>query len=71
MAAKKGDRSILYVRGLPKGLLGRINARAEELDLDRDEFVADLLMRVLKRFEKPQEETRDWWKKLGDDADQQ
>jgi hypothetical protein len=33
--------------------------------------VADLLMRVLKRFEKPQEETRDWWKKLGDDADQQ
>jgi hypothetical protein len=60
--AKKGDRTILYVRGLPQGLLGRINARAEELELERDQFVIELLQRVLRRFEKTQQETKEWWK---------
>jgi hypothetical protein len=60
MAGKK-DRTILYVRGLPSGLLGRINARAEELELDRDQFVIKLLERVLKRFEERQRETKKWW----------
>jgi len=59
---KKGDRSILYVRGLPLGLLGRINARAEDMDEDRDKFVIKLLERVLRRFEKTQQETKEWWK---------
>jgi len=58
---KKGDRTILYVRGLPPGLLGRINARAEELELERDKFVIRLLERVLERFEKKQRETKEWW----------
>jgi hypothetical protein len=71
MAAKKKNRSILFVRGLPKGLLGRINARAEELDMDRDAFVVDLLTRIFKPFEKRQSETEEWWQKLGEDADQQ
>jgi hypothetical protein len=61
MAAKKKDRSILYVRGLPSGLLGRINARAEDLEMDRDPFVIRLLERVLKRWEETQKSTRDWW----------
>lgn len=60
--AEKGDRTILYVRGLPTGLLGRINARAEELELERDKFVIKVLERVLKRFEQKQRETADWWK---------
>ena len=59
--SKKEARSALYVRGLPPGLLGRINARAEELDMDRDSFVIQLLERVLKRFDKNQDETKKWW----------
>ena len=59
---RKGDRTILYVRGLPPGLLGRINARAEELELERDKFVIKVLERVLKRFEEKQRETAEWWK---------
>ena len=59
--AKKGDRSILYVRGLPLGLLGRINARAEELEMERDKFVIRLLERVLQQFEERQRETKEWW----------
>jgi hypothetical protein len=50
------------VRGLPPGLLGRINARAEELELERDKFVIKVLERVLKRFEEKQQETAEWWK---------
>jgi hypothetical protein len=61
MAAKKKDRSTLYVRGLPPGLLGRINARAEDLDMERDPFVIELLERVLKRWERTQQKTREWW----------
>ena len=49
MSAKKKDRSTLYVRGLPTGLLGRINARAEDLGMERDPFVIKLLERVLRR----------------------
>ena len=62
MANKSKDRSTLYVRGLPPKLLGRINARAEDMEMDRDTFVIQLLERVLKRFEKTQEQTREWWK---------
>lgn len=70
MAAKKKDRSILYVRGLPPGLLGRINARAEDLDMERDPFVIRLLERVLKRWEGTQKATREWWDKpLGEEND--
>jgi hypothetical protein len=54
---------------LPKGLLGRINARAEELDMERDKFVIELLQRILKQFVKAQTETSAWWSKLGDVAD--
>jgi hypothetical protein len=57
----KKDRSTLYVRGLPKGLLGRINARAEDLDLDRDTFVIELLERVFRQWEATQESTKEWW----------
>ena len=57
----KKDRSTLYVRGLPKGLLGRINARAEDLDMDRDSFIIQLLERVFRQWETTQENTREWW----------
>ena len=58
---KKGDRSILYVRKLPPGLLGRINARAEELEMERDAFVIQMLQRILRRFEEDQKKTQEWW----------
>jgi hypothetical protein len=58
---KKGDRSILYVRGLPQGLLGRINGVAENLDLVRDKFVIKLLEIGLRQFEKSQQEMKQWW----------
>jgi len=61
---KKGDRSILYVRRLPSGLLGRINGLAENLDLVRDEFVIKLLELSVRRFEKTQQEMKQWWKTL-------
>jgi hypothetical protein len=61
MSAKKKDRSTLYVRGLPTGLLGRINARAEDLEMERDPFVIQLLERVLRRWEKTQKDTKEWW----------
>jgi hypothetical protein len=57
----KKDRSTLYLRGLPKGLLGRINARAEDLDMERDAFVIELLQRVLRQWEATQENTKLWW----------
>ena len=57
----KGERSTLYVRGLPTGLLGRINGLAENLDSDRDEFVIELLKQDLERWEKTQQDMRIWW----------
>jgi hypothetical protein len=57
----KSERSILYVRGLPSGLLGRINGLAENLEMDRDEFVIELLRQDVERWEKTQQEMRDWW----------
>ena len=57
----KGERSILYVRGLPSGLLGRINGLAENLELDRDEFVIELLKQDVERWEKTQQDMRKWW----------
>jgi hypothetical protein len=61
MSAQKKDRSTLYVRGLPPGLLGRINARAEDLEMERDLFVIQVLERVLRRWEKTQKDTKEWW----------
>jgi len=61
---KKGDRSILFVRGLPQGLLGRVNGLAENLDLARDQFVIKLLEISVRQFEKSQREMKQWWQEL-------
>jgi hypothetical protein len=58
---KKGDRTLLYVRDLPPGLLGRINGTAEYLELVRDEFVIELLRQECERFEAAQFEAKAWW----------
>ena len=65
--AEKNDKTVLYVRcakrarGFPSDLLGRINARAEELEMDRDEFVTELLRQEMERWEGNQEAVRKWW----------
>jgi hypothetical protein len=69
--AGKGTKKVkksLFVRcsqrekGFPSDLLGRINATAELLEMDRDEFVAELLRQDMEQMEPMQKEVRDWWK---------
>lgn len=71
MVAKKSKtakKSALYVRcaqregGFPAELLGRINAAAELLQMDRDDFVTELLRLEMEILEKIQKETQAWWK---------
>lgn len=63
----KNEKKVLYVRcakrtgGFPSDLLGRINARAEELEMDRDEFVTELLRQEMERWEANQQAVRKWW----------
>jgi hypothetical protein len=60
-------KSSLFVRcakregGFPSDLLGRINARAEELEMDRDDFVTELLRQEMERWEIVQKEVKKWW----------
>ena len=55
---KKQDRSRLYLRGLPSGLLGRVNAAAELLDMERDKWVIQVLERETSVLEQPQQRLR-------------
>jgi len=69
MSTKKSTsskKSSLFVRckkrgGFPPDLLGRINARAEELEMDRDEFITEMLRQEMQRWEANQEAVKKWW----------
>ena len=64
---KKVKKTSLFVRcsqrekGFPSDLLGRINAAAELLEMDRDEFLVELLGQDMEQMEPMQKATREWW----------
>jgi len=60
MATKK-EKGALYVRGFPSGLLGRINGTAEYLEIDRNEFVIELLRQDMEMIETLQTKAKEWW----------
>jgi len=63
-AKKKAKKPTLHIRKIPPELVGRVNAAAGFLEMDRDEFVTKLLSKLLARLEPMQKEIKDRWKAL-------
>lgn len=66
-STKKAKKTSLFVRcsqrekGFPSDLLGRINAAANLLERDRDEFLVELLQQDMEEMEPMQKAVREWW----------
>lgn len=66
-STKKAKKTSLFVRcsqretGFPSDLLGRINAAANFLEKDRDEFLVELLQQDMEEMEPMQKATHEWW----------